>query len=399
MKNRNNIDELFREGLNPEKDPVAFSQSDWSKLAQRLDRHDKWKRTVFRLKTIGGIAAIFLLAFSLWMIWPVKQEPSDQHTEVQHKDQKTQDEQQIHRPSEEMKTSSHARSDSSPSLAYKESVRELPSKELTGRKDLTEKPAPPPDRTWTADLKIREALPGSLSIPDRQTTSKLDTVNSSDRFAPSAEVPLISSAELPDHLITPEPKRRHQVALSILVAPAYNGVNNLSNAKTGSDVGLLLTLGLTKNWSFSTGAVYAKKLYDAESGDYNLPGNNGSAYNPQSIDADCRVLDIPLNLNYTFFNKGKTAISLGTGISSYIMLKENYHFIYANENSNRDLELVNDNKHWLSVLNLQANYERKLNSKISISVQPYLKIPFNDIGYAKVRLQSFGMALNATWKL
>lgn len=171
--------------------------------------------------------------------------------------------------------------------------------------------------------------------------------------------------------------------MSILVAPAYNGVDNLNDGKVGSDIGLLLTLGLTERWSFSTGAVYAKKLYEA----------GYSSYKPDT--------EIPLNLNYTVINKAKTTVSFGTGISSYIMLKEDYRFNYGYQSNQdpQDISLVNENQHWLSVLNLQANYERKLNSKLSVSLQPYLKVPLNDIGYANVRLQSLGMAISASWNL
>ncbi|HKJ43429.1 MAG TPA: hypothetical protein VKA27_15125, partial [Sunxiuqinia sp.] len=127
-------------------------------------------------------------------------------------------------------------------------------------------------------------------------------------------------------------------------------------------------------------------------------GDNYTVYSsnqrPEKVDADCRVLDIPVNINYELFQAKNTVVSLGTGISSYIMLKENYSFIYSDQYQH-DVEVLNKNRHWLSVFNLQANIERKLSSKISVSFQPYLKLPMKDVGYAHVRLQSFGLALSA----
>jgi hypothetical protein len=76
------------------------------------------------------------------------------------------------------------------------------------------------------------------------------------------------------------------------------------------------------------------------------------------------------------------------------MLREDYRYL----NSDReDLHLVNENQHWFSVLNLQATYARRLNSRLSIHVQPFVKIPVSDIGQYKVRLQSYGMALGVSW--
>ena len=200
----------------------------------------------------------------------------------------------------------------------------------------------------------------------------------------------------PEDVLFTSHTSNHPVVLSLLVAPSYNEVDNLASGKLGSDVGLMASFGLTKKWSLSTGAIYAKKLYDTSGDNYTLYTTSNKQ--PGKVNADCRVLDIPVNINYQLFQAKNTVVSLGTGISSYIMLKENYSFIYSSQYQH-DVEVVNENQHWLSVFNVQANIERKLSSKISVSFQPYLKIPMKNIGYAKVRLQSFGLALSANWNL
>jgi hypothetical protein len=81
------------------------------------------------------------------------------------------------------------------------------------------------------------------------------------------------------------------------------------------------------------------------------------------------------------------------------MLKEYYKFTYNRPNTRYpdDYALVNENQHWLSVLNFQANYERKLTPRLSLSMQPYIKIPITKIGFAQVKLESLGMAVNLSW--
>lgn len=119
--------------------------------------------------------------------------------------------------------------------------------------------------------------------------------------------------------LEPEQQSR-KLSLSILVAPDYNGVNNLNNASIGNDFGLLVTFEIARNWSFSTGGIYAKKLYETGFRNYNPTRNIWEEYYTKSVNADCRVLDIPLNISYTFLNRRNTMISVGSGISSYIML-------------------------------------------------------------------------------
>jgi hypothetical protein len=167
----------------------------------------------------------------------------------------------------------------------------------------------------------------------------------------------------------------------------------------GNDFGLLVTIKITKSWSLSTGGVYAKKLYETGFGNYNPSKNIWDEYYPKSVNADCRVLDIPLNISYSLVAGKNTTISFGSGISSYIMLREDYRFSYEEQDSNTAVayHVANENQHWLSVLNFQATFEQRLNSKVSIGLQPYMKLPLSNIGFAGVKLQSLGMAVILNW--
>lgn len=73
-KESQNIDQLFREGLNPEYDPVSYNDEDWQKLEMRLEQYTSSKSIALWLSPIGGIAALIILAFSLWMLWPTPEE-------------------------------------------------------------------------------------------------------------------------------------------------------------------------------------------------------------------------------------------------------------------------------------------------------------------------------------
>jgi hypothetical protein len=176
-------------------------------------------------------------------------------------------------------------------------------------------------------------------------------------------------------------------------------VKGFSQNKVGTNAGLLLTVGVSKKWSISTGAVYADKPYLTDFANYS------SAYqfntNPTSVSASCIVLDIPLNVGYQLYNGGGNKFSLGTGLSSYFMLRENYTFNYAGSypGGPTSYNIRNQNKHIMGVLNLNATYQREVSSKFGVGVQPYFKVPLTGIGYGQVNLKSAGVAVGVTWNI
>jgi hypothetical protein len=394
-----NIDELFRTGLNPDFDPVVYKETNWSELEKRLIWFERKQKAIIWLRPLAGIAALLLIALSIWTLWPTSQESFNQPLITEQQKESA--------PAEIEKENTNSK------LATEEPNSSPRGEELIASTQTTKEPTnskqeeritpvqesekviddiaeviseTPSDSNETPEVILPEENPASFT--------QTDTVRYKEMTEPTDE-PLLATNELES---AKKASTSRSVALSLLVAPAYNSVNSLGEGSVGGDFGLLISLGLSEKWSLSTGAVYAKKVYAADLSTYS---NYGSGSNSETVDADCRVLDIPLNINYAILNRGKTTVSLGTGVSSYLMLREEYYFANANPYgpNQDDVHLVNENQHWLSVLNFQANIQQQLSSKISISLQPYLKLPFEDIGYAKVRLQSVGMALSANWNI
>lgn len=387
-KEPQNIDQLFREGLNPEYDPVSYNDEAWQKLEMRLEQYANSKSIALWLRPIGGIAALILLAFTLWMLWPTPEESTVE--QFVQKEAATEEEKSISAPPLELK-------EQVPDSASqpKQILQPLPSGESKKKHNLqialnkTQKPTDKA-RTTETSLTLREKLPARLLDNELSDTNEL---RQSKEYKKPKETNQVAAQPL--HLDAAQKDR--QLALSLLVAPAYNGVDNLNDGSFGGDIGVLVSWNLTPKWQVSTGAVYAKKLYETNLNNY----NNEVDYAAQTVNADCRVLDIPLNIQYALLRSGKTTVHLGTGISSYLMLKEDYYFEDTSSygQNSQEVHFTNENQHWLSVLNFQMSVQQQISSRVSINLQPFVKIPTQDIGYAKVRLQSYGMALSASWTL
>ncbi|MFD0939905.1 outer membrane beta-barrel protein [Pedobacter boryungensis] len=189
-------------------------------------------------------------------------------------------------------------------------------------------------------------------------------------------------------------KRKIPISLAISVGPDFSSTNALVGGKSGLAFGIGVGVGLTKKLSVQTGIIYGSKNYTANN--YNYTFNNPAvAATITQINAACKVLEIPLRASYTVANHQKNSIDLNAGLSSYLMLKEDYVFKYTAASGRKDriTEKTNENQHFLSVIDLSATYNIKLNKKLGFGIEPYVKIPLTGIGEGNVPLKSSGVSL------
>lgn len=241
----------------------------------------------------------------------------------------------------------------------------------------------------------------STSIPFNQlqkTTEPktADTVNNSPVInKPVQQIPdttanTYTNVDNPKDSTQTKPKKKKRgFEGGITLGPDYNIAPSFRMGKMGFNGGLLLRYHVNNRLNISVGAIYSKKVYGAMPEDYTFK----YPVNYVKIDANCDVLDVPLNVNYTFLDKPKSTWSIMAGASSYFMLKEKYDYYWAN-NTKRTHEYTNDNKHYFSVLNLGVTWERKTAGRLKWGLQPYVKVPLGGVGDGKVKLSSAGVSLN-----
>ena len=189
-----------------------------------------------------------------------------------------------------------------------------------------------------------------------------------------------------------------KLTLSFLGAPDITNASSSIGTKVSSNFGFLLTYPISKKLSISSGALYARKLYDYGGLTASAYGNSNA---PLKVDADCDVIDIPLNLNYQVLQKEKFSVSVSTGLSSYLMLKEKYKYRNVNAAGDQETsvyEIKNENRHLLGVANISVSLDHKINDKVSIGVQPFYKVPLTGIGYYDMNLKSKGVAVSISLK-
>jgi hypothetical protein len=172
--------------------------------------------------------------------------------------------------------------------------------------------------------------------------------------------------------------------------------------KTGSTKGFIIGYAFNNKWSIESGLLWDKRnVYD--NGKYfNPPGytpSNGITIT--SVNGRSRIYELPINVKYTI-TSGKNNLFATTGLSSYLMRSENYDYQYEQNNQpggHNYLSYKNETKNWFSVVNLSAGYTRKLGNMGSLRVEPYLKVPIEDLGTGKMPIMSTGLNIGLTKKI
>ncbi|MBC8053882.1 MAG: hypothetical protein H7Y13_12525 [Sphingobacteriaceae bacterium] len=235
--------------------------------------------------------------------------------------------------------------------------------------------------------------------PQVSTTSDPSLTEQQKNLDPPSDNPVDSSAAAEKN--KPEKRRKLALSLTLLAGPESSSINSLAGDKGTLNTGIMLNFGLSNKVTLSTGAKYGIKYYAANGYNYAMQ-NPSRADKLEGIDASCNILEIPLQASYAILKTSDKQFKIASGLSSYLMLKEEYNFRYKPYAGYKDYLLVkkNANQHYLSVLSFSAIYQIKpKSSQLLWGIEPYVKLPLGGVGEGNVRLKSSGISLNLTYDL
>ena len=253
--------------------------------------------------------------------------------------------------------------------------------------------------TSPVELKMEaENKNDSITAGTNQNTSKLKVAhqnivaeNEKGKAAPS-----IKKAKKINN-----PSFANNFGISISVGPDISGVNGNKIGRLTGIFGAGLNYSISKNISIRSGFYISKKIYSVDGNDYDLPGGNPNYAYLQNVSANCTVYEIPVKADYHFRRVKDHNWFVSTGLSSYLMKKENYDYYYktvSGETYNKDWTINNKNKHFFSVLSFSGGYEYFFNKKFSFAAEPYINLPLKGIGVGKVKLNSGGILFTLKMK-
>ena len=406
------LDDVFKNGLIEPNAPVVFNEGDWEALEQMLNENKKGI-IFFILPYITGIAAISMLVLGWWLF-------SNNTTEnnlVDHKINVKNDRiQKYKEPSGDSINSNTnlkytSTSDgtiqhfpqANPKLMRYQANQRIQRNNLKGLKIRG---------TYAAETARRDTTGKFSFIPTNELAfepiilkqPKSIFPNSNIKSGQIANLDLLSIYQInqsQNNLFKDDIKDDHktinfkpQFGLTVLAGNDLNGVGSFQQSKIGTNVGLLFSAEFFRKIRIGTGVIYSIKPYVTNFENYHIAYKFRT--NPQTVTADCKMLDFPIDIDYQFFSNQKNTIYLGSGLTSYLMVHESYTYNYSNSYTST-YTVPKNNSYLFGVLNLTATYQRRVKQNFSISFQPYAKLPLASVGYGQVKLFTAGAALLFNW--
>ncbi len=263
----------------------------------------------------------------------------------------------------------------------------------------------------------------SASTKDKQITASQNPISSSTKTEPVIKKEqLTASNTVKQEMVKEEKKQDKQETASTTTSvkkksPKSSPLEKLSfSLSAGGDLSyvdlknpgegkLLRGAGLQyqigQRFAVRSGFYVADKIYSTGAYQYH-PRENPQYYtNLVKVDANCRVYEIPLSVSYRFASAKNHGFYTTAGLSSVIMKKEKYNFLYKNAQGayySYPRSVSNQYKHLFSNLSLSLGYQYQLSNQVSFSAEPYLSLPLSGIGLGRVKLNSAGMMMSVAVK-
>ncbi|MEZ0451913.1 hypothetical protein ABTW24_09930 [Sphingobacterium thalpophilum] len=389
-KDKNKIDEIFREGLSNAK--FDFNESHWQKLEDRLNgkRHERRKNMAVFLVLGAAVAAVFALFF-IWKSDQFQLESLSDTNKGSIAQQKATSKKETNSSTEvgvKQKEETRFPPKDDRNIAFQNPIELHDWKQINSVRLVTGKPSQMTSIAMNSIVTIPK-MNGRL----KPLSQLIVQIHRDDAI--EERLDLSYQPKGMDVLAKPQGERP---MISLLAGPDLTSVRGAGNSSVSENIGLAYSYPLAKGLHISVGATYAKKNYKSAYRFYSPSNPPEMTQVPSSVSAVCDVIDVPLTANYTVLRNKKLKFNVSAGLSSYFMLKEKYTFDYEGGGNYGDskksgvYEVVGENQHIFGVADFSVSIERKISDKVNVGVKPFVKLPLTGIGYGNVDLESKGVA-------
>ncbi|HVU58112.1 MAG TPA: outer membrane beta-barrel protein [Puia sp.] len=218
------------------------------------------------------------------------------------------------------------------------------------------------------------------------------TLRSHPRISDSALRAYVAPAKEP----APALVIKRSFTFGFQIAPDFTSVNALAGDRPGSNLGFTVDYNFLNRLHIGTGILFSRRNYTARGLDYHVPPDYYRNNNLKPVDfvkGSMNMLEIPIDLRYDFSVTGNTLFFASAGVSSYLFGRENCNYYYDmfGREVCKTFRYSNTPNGLFSSVNLSLGVETGISNSISVLVAPYMKLPTNDIGFGKVKMNSVGI--------
>ena len=198
----------------------------------------------------------------------------------------------------------------------------------------------------------------------------------------------------------PKPRRK-KFFISLVAGPDITTVKFQQWSNVGLQAGVLVGYQLSNRFAVEAGVLSGRKYYKSD-GEYfdqsklYLPPNTEMI----ALTGNCRMLELPVTLRYSFNDGKKKTFFTSAGFSSYLMQSEDYQYRYLYRSSGNvatHRKVYKDqSRNWFSVVQLSGGVFAPLGKIGHLRIEPYYALPVGGIGYGNLPLSSLGLRLGIT---
>lgn len=193
-----------------------------------------------------------------------------------------------------------------------------------------------------------------------------------------------------------------RVAMGLVMGPDFSTAGSISNFyNPGHEIGVTVEYNLNPNFAIRAGIIQSEVRYVAHGREYNPPpGYWTGGITPYKTIGECLLIDIPISLKYNFLHFDRSRFYATAGLTSYIMLSEDYRFNYDSDEAGlvQDWSGKTGTRHWMSNAGFSIGYEFDILPEWSIRAEPFVKIPLKEVGWGNVKLYSLGSFISINYK-
>jgi hypothetical protein len=173
----------------------------------------------------------------------------------------------------------------------------------------------------------------------------------------------------------------------------------------GAAFGGMIGFRVSRRFTVVGGVIRSSKKYTGYGADYAPPEGywqkrtNGVV--PDEIRGSCTIVEIPIAVQFDVWQGPRSRLYIAGGVSSYFMRHEEYDYSFNEPNDGADRRWASNtpSSYAFKVGHFSAAYELMLTKNLGVSVEPYIKVPFQGIGWANISLYTTGAYVNVRYFL
>lgn len=190
-----------------------------------------------------------------------------------------------------------------------------------------------------------------------------------------------------------------------LVSPDFSTTSLSRYSRPSGVFGILVGYTFLKRFTLVSGVTKSLKKYEGSGSEYTPPEgywqNRTNGIIPDQVAGKCGIIEVPVIVQYDLVQRRKSRIFLSTGVSSYFMRSENYQYTFnePNPGAANSWTAKKPTRYLFKIGHVSAGYDRTIGKGLSIGIEPFLKLPFEGIGWTDINLYSTGAYFNVRYTI